>query len=130
MQILPPLETQDRMFYAMSYPLWFFLSWYVFKTDKKKDPFVLYNVFQGLFLGLYLTALFIISLVFFILIINIFPAFTFMIIVYMVFFLFFSVFQVSLWLFLASKSLKGELYQIPFFKEMVMREINKRFVNL
>lgn len=51
MKILPPLEEEDTMLAALSYPFWFITSWLILITKKKEEPFLKFHALQSLILG-------------------------------------------------------------------------------
>ncbi|MFH1453112.1 MAG: hypothetical protein ABIH00_03930, partial [Armatimonadota bacterium] len=55
LEILPPINEEDKFIAALSYPFWFVVSWLILITDKKKEPFLFCHAYQSLFLGLFLT---------------------------------------------------------------------------
>jgi uncharacterized membrane protein len=52
MKILPPLEDDDTMISALSYPFWYIASWMVFLSKKKEEPFIKFHTLQSLFFGM------------------------------------------------------------------------------
>lgn len=51
MKILPPLQEEDSMLAALSYPFWYIVSWLILLSGKKDDPFVRFHAIQSLVFG-------------------------------------------------------------------------------
>lgn len=127
MDILPPLEEEDKMFSALSYPFWFITSLLVGLTYKKNEPFVMYHVYQGLFLGLFFT----ITFVFLLLISSGILFFLKGIVVFFIVaaaLLSFFLSAVITWFFFSIKALKGETPEIILIKDIVKNKLKRRFV--
>lgn len=55
MKILPPLQEEDNMIAALSYPFWFVVSWLVLLSHKKEEPFVKFHAIQSLLFGIFIS---------------------------------------------------------------------------
>ena len=64
MKLLPPIESQDTMFSALSYPLGFFVSPFLLFSNKKDDSFVRFHAIQGLVVNVLVTVIALLCLVF------------------------------------------------------------------
>ncbi len=64
MKLLPPIESQDTMFSALSYPLGFFVSPFLLFSNKKDDSFVRFHAIQGLVVNVIVTVIALLCLVF------------------------------------------------------------------
>ncbi len=50
-EILPPLETEDKMLSGLCYPFWMALPFFILASSKRQDPFLLFHALQGLAVG-------------------------------------------------------------------------------
>ncbi len=62
MKLLPPIESQDTMLSALSYPLGFFVSPFLLFSKKKEDSFVRFHAIQGLIVNIVVTVIILIGL--------------------------------------------------------------------
>jgi len=74
MEILPPLEEEDKMLAALSYPFWFIVSWMILLSGKKREPFVKFHAIQSLFFGASMTLGALLLIILFYLFTKAFPA--------------------------------------------------------
>lgn len=64
MKLLPPIESQDTMLSALSYPLGFFVSPFLLFSKKKEDSFVRFHAIQGLVVNILVTVIAVLCIVF------------------------------------------------------------------
>lgn len=127
MDILPPLEADDRMFSALSYPFWFITSWWVYFTPKRNEPFVMFHVYQAFYLGVFFMAGFISSLFFLLAFLKLGLFKTAFVFFFAAIFLFYFLFAAVFNFFCSTRALNGEMFEIFLFKAATRKRLKKRF---
>ncbi|MDQ7826748.1 MAG: DUF4870 domain-containing protein [Candidatus Eremiobacteraeota bacterium] len=136
MKILPPLEEEDTMLSALSYPFWYVTAWFVFFSRKKDEPFVKFHTIQSIAFGLAMSAGYLLLIFMLVGIFHCVPSLRkiiheqgfvwkgymaqgfFMVAVFLVFLLLFFV-GLSLILYYSNKAWKGEYFKIPFIGQRI-----------
>lgn len=132
LEILPPLNEEDKFIAALSYPFWFVVSWLVLITEKKKEPFLFCHAFMSLFLGLAFTAvnviIFIIATIFFSLTAPLANLFTSVILLFVVLALIIVILaEFGVLFYLAYMASLGKIIKLPYINEYVEKLYLKAF---
>lgn len=126
MEILPPLEEEDKMLAALAYPFWFVVSWMILLSGKKKDPFVKFHALQALFHGIISTLAIVLLIAAFYLVFLILPGLgnLAMGIFFLVAFMVVSLLALALLLlvfFFAYRASEGKYFKIPVLGNFIER---------
>ncbi|MFH1453205.1 MAG: hypothetical protein ABIH00_04400 [Armatimonadota bacterium] len=132
LEILPPINEEDKFIAALSYPFWFVVSWLILITDKKKEPFLFCHAYQSLFLGLFLTVA---TLLLFIIITLFFGLTSFMASMFTSFILLGTVLvlivivmaEFAILLYLAYMASMGKMIRVPYIYKYVEKLYFKAF---
>lgn len=132
LEILPPLNEEDKFIAALSYPFWFVVSWLVLITDKKKEPFLYCHAFMSLFLGLAFTVaniiIIIIAVFFFAFTTSLANIFTSVILLFVVLVLIIIILaEFGILFYLAYMASLGKIVKLPYISGYVEKMYFKAF---
>lgn len=132
LEILPPLNEEDKFIAALSYPFWFVASWLVLITEKKREPFLFCHAFMSLFLGLAFTVaniiILIIAAVFFALTAPLANIFTSVILLFVVLALMIIILaEFGIVFYLAYMASLGKIVKLPYISGYVEKMYFKAF---